>query len=109
MGTLRPFPHSADSIEAGGAYVRRAFDFGDRQLKNGDKLTMEELASIPEANLQALVNTKVLQLWPKGPTEIFIPERFLVATEDGKFLVVDGQRVTKKPVSKRHALNLMKG
>jgi hypothetical protein len=108
-GHAYPFPNSADPAEAGGAYVRRAFDFGKRKLKNGDQLTRKELASIPPANLTALVNTKVLQLFPAGPAEIFVAERYVVPAEDGKFLVIEGRRVTQNPVSKRHAQKLAKG
>jgi len=106
MGTLTPFPNSADPSDAGGAYVRRAFDFGERKLKAGDKLTRDELASIPEANLQALVNTKVLQLYPAAPDSLFIAERFVVSAGRGKYKVIEGRLLTKKPVSKEHALKL---
>lgn len=103
MATLQPFPYSADPTDAGGAYVRRAFG----RYKAGDELTREEVASIPLANLQALVNTKHLQLWPAGPSEVFIPERFLVPVENNKCLIIEGRRVTKKPVSPQYARRLM--
>lgn len=109
MGTLSPFPQSADVSEAGGAYVRRAFDFNGQKLKNGDKLTREELASMPEANLQALVNTKHLQLWPASPADMFIAERFVVPAAGGKYEVIEGRKVTTKPVSKRQAQKVAKG
>ena len=108
MGTLSPYPRSANIDEAGGAYVRRAFDFGERHLKAGDKLTRKELESIPEANLVALVNTKVLQLWPAGPSDVFLAERFVVSS-GGKFIVIEGRKITKNPVSKRRAQELAKG
>lgn len=107
MGALRQPLLTADPSDAGGAYVRRAFDFGGRHLKNGDQLTHDELASMPQTNLRALVNTGVLQLWPSGPTEVFVVERFLVPAEEGKFLVVEGRKLTKGPVSKRHAQKLV--
>lgn len=106
MGTLTPFPTSVDAAEAGGAYVRRAFEFRGKKLKNGDKLTREELESIPEANLQALVNTKVLQLWPASPDSLFIAEKFVVSAGRGKYKVIEGRLLTQRPVSKAHALKL---
>lgn len=106
MGTLNPFPHSADVAEAGGAYVRRAFEFNGEKLKCGDKLTREQLESIPESNLQALVNTKFLQLWPASPDSLFIAEKFVVAAGRGKYKVIEGRLLTKRPVSKEHALKL---
>lgn len=107
MGLLRPFPNSVEPSEAGGAYVRRAFEFRGRKLTTKDRLTAEELASIPEANLQALVNTKVLQLFPASPASIFIAERFLVPAKGGKFEVIEGRKMTKKPVTKKYAQQLM--
>lgn len=110
MGVLRQPLTTADPADAGGAYVRRAFDFGDRRLKAGDKLTKHQLASIPQANLTALVNTGLIQLWPEAPGgDMFIAERFVVPAEGGKFDVVEGRKVTRVPVTKRHALKLAKG
>jgi hypothetical protein len=106
MGTLNPFPQSADVAEAGGAYVRRAFEFNGRKLKSGDRLTREELESIPEANLTALVNTKHLQLWPASPDTLFIAEKFVVSAGHNKYKVIEGRLLTQRPVSKAHALKL---
>jgi len=52
---------------AGGAYVRRRLPFGDRVLVNGDRLTAEEVATIPDMNLRSLINLNVIELFPKSP------------------------------------------
>jgi hypothetical protein len=107
MGVLRQPRTTAELSDAGGAYVKRPFDLGERNLKNGDKLTHKELMAIPEANLRALVNTGLLQLFPAAPSDMFISERFLIPTGNGKFEVIEGHKITKKPVTKQHAQKLM--
>jgi hypothetical protein len=109
MGALRQPLTTADPADAGGAYVRRAFDFGKRRVVAGDKLSKQDLEGIPTANLTALVNTGLIQLWPESPSDMFIAERFVIPAAGGKFDVVEGRKVTKGPVSKRHALKLAKG
>lgn len=103
MGVLRQPRTSAERSDAGGAYVKRPFEIGERKLKNGDQLTREELASIPEANLRALVNTGLLQLFPAAPTEMFIAERYVVPAGRNKFHVIEGRKLTTKPVLKDEA------
>lgn len=107
MGTLRQPLLTADPRDAGGAYVRRAFDLGERKLVAGNKLTKDEVASIPSANLNALVNTGMLQLWPSAPTDVFIAERFLIPAKGGKFEVIEGRKLTKGPVTKQYAQRLV--
>jgi len=52
---------------AGGAYVRRRFTFGDRVLVNGDRMSAEELAGIPDNNLRSLINLNLIELYPAAP------------------------------------------
>lgn len=97
-------PKPAVELEqAGGAYVRRAFTFGERELVNGDKLTAEEVRSIPIGNLNALINTGKLELWPAAPAEMFVGERFAVHLGFGKWIVVEGHSLTPEPVTKQEA------
>jgi hypothetical protein len=113
------FPHApkplAELTSAGGAYVRRRFQFGQRELVNGDTLTAEELASIPRANLVALVNTGKLELWPQPPNAegshgaMFIAERFAIHKGFGKYIVVEGRSLTPEPVTKDQAEALVAG
>lgn len=67
------FPRSAtpgSEIEgAGGAYVRRRFTFGERDMVAGDMLKAEELSSIPPANLHSLINLSLIELFPKASSE----------------------------------------
>ena len=89
MGTLRRPLNTVEPDEAGGAYVKRAFEFGERKLVNGDRLTKEELDSIPINNLRALVNMGKLQLFPAHPDELFIAEKFVVPAGRNKYHVIE--------------------
>jgi hypothetical protein len=97
-------PKPANEIDrAGGAYVRRAFTFGARELTASDTLTAEEVRSIPLANLHALINTGKLELWPDAPTDMFVGERFAVHLGFGKWIVIEGHSLTPEPVTKQEA------
>jgi hypothetical protein len=97
-------PKPASEIDqAGGAYVRRAFTFGDRELTTKDRLTADEVRSIPIANLNALINTGKIELWPAAPEGTFIAERFAVHLGFGKWIVVEGRNLTSEPVTKEEA------
>jgi hypothetical protein len=100
----RPATPNAEIEGAGGAYVRRRLSFGGRDLVSGDRLTAEEVARIPIHNLHALVNTNVIELFPKAPSG----ERFLVAAGDDKFHVVEGARLNDKPLTRAKAEALLK-
>jgi hypothetical protein len=103
-----PVPAS-DLDGAGGAYVRRPFDFGERKLAAGDTLTRNELATIPHANLRALVNTGKLELWPEAPESMFIAQKFTVPAGRGKYHVIEGRKITVKPISKEEAQAIARG
>lgn len=98
---------------AGGAYVRRRFIFGERELVFGDELTAEELATIPRANLIALVNTGKLELWPAAPgtapIAAFIAERFAVNLGFGRWTVIEGRKLVAEPITKQQAEALAAG
>jgi hypothetical protein len=100
-------PHSPkpqnEVQQAGGAYVRRAFTFGNRELTTRDRLTAEEIASIPISNLNALINTGKIELWPAAPDAMFVAERFAVHQGFGKWIVVEGRQLTAEPVTKEEA------
>lgn len=88
--------------QAGGAYVRRAFTFGERELTSKDVLTADEVASIPIANLNALINTGKLELFPATPFT-FVAERFAVNRGFGKWDVVEGRKLNDAPLTKVEA------
>lgn len=100
-------PHSpkpqSEIERAGGAYVRRAFEFGERKLTTKDTLTAQEVASIPISNLNALINTGRIELWPAAPDQMFVAERFAVHLGFGKWIVVEGRQITDGPVTKEQA------
>ena len=71
----RPPTPGSEIDNAGGAYVRRRLDFGDRILVNGDQLTAEEIAAIPRANLQSLINLNLIELFPPPSSEALLELR----------------------------------
>jgi hypothetical protein len=100
-------PHArkpAREIEqAGGAYVRRRFTMGNRDLINGDILSAADLAVIRPANLTALINTGKLETFPAGPTAAGDSGRFAVHLGFGKYDVIEGHKITDEPVTKEEA------
>lgn len=90
----RPRTPGSELADAGGAYVRRRFQFGASEKVAGDKLTAEEVAGIPLANLHSLINTNIIELYPKAPGS----QRFLVPNGD-KFDVVEGVKLNDKPLA----------
>ncbi len=92
-------PHSPgspahDAARAGGAYVRRRLD----DHAPGAVLTAEQVRAIPAANLQALINTGRLELFPAAPVQP--GERFIRALGQGRFDVIEGRRLTDRPVTR---------
>lgn len=87
---------------AGGAYVRRRFDMSGKDRVPGEVLTAEEVANIPPANLNSLVNTNVIELFPKTPPSVVDGKevkRFIV--RDGNtnlYHVVEGVQLTEEPL-----------
>lgn len=100
-------PHAPKPLseleQAGGAYVRRRFTFGERDVGPGETLTAEQIASIPQANLVALINTGKLELWPAAPAQMFVAERFAVNLGFGRWTVIEGRKLTDTPVTKAEA------
>ena len=97
--------HSAHEIgQIGGAYVRRRFTMGERDLVGGvDVLTAEELAAIPPANLTALINTGKLETFPAPPAGSAPSARFAVHLGFGKYDVIEGRKITDEPLTKEEA------
>jgi hypothetical protein len=130
----RPVTPGSEIENAGGAYVRRRLTFGERVFVSGDMLTAEEVASIPRANLHSLVNTNIIELYPRAPrveepdtgvaallTALWLAENppappigrdgecFLMPTHDPKkFHIIQGQRVTSEAMTRAQAQAKMK-
>lgn len=122
---------------AGGAYVRRRFTFGGREVVNGDLLTADEVASIPINNLRSLLNLNLIELYPEPPKSsaaivelrkalaekdaeierlradrpalVGSGDCFLMPAESGKgFHIIQGHQVTDEPLSRAQAAIKMK-
>lgn len=100
---------------AGGAYVRRTFTYGAREMRNGDQLTAEQVRSLPAANLRALINEQKIELFPSAPDGALAAdglkgkiENFTIHVGKGEYIVVRGVKLTAKPVSREQADELAK-
>lgn len=104
----RPATPNSEIEGAGGAYVRRRFTFGSRDMLAGDRLTAGEVASIPIANLQSLINLNLIELYPAPPTTG--GDCFLMPADDAgkRFHVIQGRQVTDEPLSRSAAQAKMK-
>ena len=65
----RPPTPGSEIDKAGGAYVRRRFNYGDRTLVSGDTLSAEDITAIPIANLHSLINLNLIELFPAPSSE----------------------------------------
>ena len=94
--------------EIGGGIVRRGgLSFGERQLMAGERLTGDEIRSMPRANQVAWMDSRAIEVWPVAdPSEPL--ERFMVHVGQGKFFVVEGRKLTDDPMSKAEAEALAK-
>lgn len=98
------FPRSqTPPAEIGGAYVRRRFLMGQAEKLAGDMLTAEEVAAIPRANLNALVNTGKLELYPQAPGGSVGGKRFPVHIGGGRYHVIEGVQLTTEALSREEA------
>jgi len=93
--------------EIGGAVVRRVFSSGGKQLTPGTRLTGDEVRKIPKANRNALVGKHFMELFPAG--DVSAPtggERFVVSMGFGKFVVIEGRKMTAEPLDREQAYAL---
>lgn len=92
----------------GGGTVTRGFTSNGEWVRPGTRLTREELLKLPRTNLQALVDTDKVHLFPPAPGQIDgMGEMHLVSRGFGKFDVFQGRRVNEEPLSKEEAEALM--
>jgi hypothetical protein len=106
MGVLRQPLVTADPTTPAALMCAEPSTFGNAKLKGGDKLTAEELASIPRPTFGRLVNTGKIQLWPAAPLNVRRRAVRRSLRSFGKFLVIEGRQLTKKPVTKEDAQKL---
>jgi len=92
--------------DIGGARVRRVFSRNGEPVKPDSWLTRDEVLSIPIANRRALRDAGYIELFPLSNIET-AAERFLVESGKGKYDVIAGQKLNKKPLSKKEAEQLV--
>jgi hypothetical protein len=83
-----------DPKNIGGAYVRRTFTRGGQRVMRGDKLTREDVLSIPAANRQALIEKHFIDIYPPPPDSVG-GERFIVRTNGKTFDVIEGRKIAE--------------
>ncbi len=90
----------------GGARVVRIFTDGARKIlpmTDGKRteLSREWLLALPPGNLQSLVNTGTIDLYPRGG------EKFAVPAGGGNYDVVEGRKLNDKPLDRKEAIALV--
>lgn len=92
----------------GGGTVMRGFTKNGEWVKPGTKMTREELMALPRLNLQALVDTSKISLFPPAPGQIEgMGELIMVNRGFGRFDVLQGRRINDDPLTKDEAEALM--
>lgn len=89
----------------GGAYVRRRFNMGGKDVLPGAVLAQVDLEKIPQVNLRSLLSTGKLELFPVAPgaPDAIEMSRFAVHTGAGKYDVIEGVKLNDGPLSKEEA------
>ena len=92
--------------QIGGAYVRRRVTIGTETRGPGDTLTREEVLEIPASNRNAMLNLKIIELFPSAPR----PEgarRYAVHMGMGKWDVIEGWKLNDEPLTREDAEKLV--
>jgi hypothetical protein len=95
--------------QIGGAIVRRVFSSGGKQVTPGTKLSRDEVLLMPAGNRYALVNKKYIDIFPAGGDDVSMgvkPDRFVISLGFSQFHVIEGKRLTDKPISREQAYAL---
>lgn len=95
--------------DIGGAIIRRTFTSGGQRTTPGQKLSREEVLSMRPVNRNSLVNKGYMDLYPNDAI-VSAPssklQRFPVSVGFGKFIVIEGARLTDEAVSREQAYAL---
>jgi hypothetical protein len=97
--------------EIGGAKVRRTFTMGARRTKAGELLELGDLARMPVANRNALIEKGFIDVWPKGVGGGGVvasepAERFVVPLGFGRYDVVQGMQLNDRTLDREAAYAL---
>lgn len=88
----------------GGATVARYFRRGADDMKPGMNMTRAELLALPRGNLQALVDTSKLVLYPPTPALLGeLGQLHAVHLGFGKYDVIEGRRLNESELTKEEA------
>ena len=93
--------------DIGGAIVRRRFTFGQRAMLAGDKLTREQVLSMPRANRNSMIENRFLQVVLRMDAGSAEPgERYAVHMGRGKYDVIEGRKLNDAPLTAAEAKKL---
>lgn len=92
--------------DIGGAYVRRVFRMGDDFAKPGEPLTREQVLAFPQANRQALIDNKYIDVYPPAAAE---GDLLIVSRGFGKYDVIQGRKLNIEPLTKEQAEAMVPG
>lgn len=85
--------------DIGGGVVRRTFKYGDRTVTSGTKLTRGEILVLPYRNLNALVEKRFIEVYPRIEDYQAESKRIVASKGFGKYDVIEG-RVIGEGMSK---------
>lgn len=100
--------------QIGGSFVKRRFNFGDKIMTAGQRLSREELLTIPKPNRDALSRGGFLEHFPLADgtgsaADVAAPgEIFIAVLGKGEYAVVRGTRLNPKPMTREEADALAK-
>ena len=93
--------------QLGGGVVRRRFSRGGEIILAGHVFSGEELRSFRSANLRALIDKGVIEVWPKHAIAGERGARFPIHQGFGKYDVVEGRKLNTEPLTREQAQALV--
>ena len=94
--------------QIGGAIVRRQVRTSNGDWQPGMRISAADVLAMPQVNRNALVDKKYIELFPKGGDQAVAAEgeRFVISVGFGKYMVIEGKKLTDEPIDREQAYAL---
>jgi hypothetical protein len=95
--------------DIGGAVVTRAFRRGTEFVRQGTRLTREDVLAMPRANRNSMIDNGMLAVYPVAGLVAADPRpatRHVVSRGFGNFDVIEGRKLNDAPLTKEDAEDL---
>lgn len=96
--------------DIGGGVVTRAFRRGTEYVRQGTRLSREDVLAIPRANRNSLIDNGLISVYPTAaaatPADARPLARLVVSRGFGNFDVIEGRKLNDAPLSKEDAEEL---